>query len=83
MFIRTTDQCLDSDHLYCEKLWIHIRIARVLRLAGGLTGGWMKSLNQEATHAWFLEVVFVPVCVCLSVCLSAPKAINKSHETHT
>ena len=46
--------------------------------------GWF--LNQaragrRLAHAWFLEIAFVHdvgmrVCVCVSVCLSAPEAIN-------
>ena len=36
--------------------------------------------RPKAARAWFLEIALVRtsvcVCVCLSVCVSAPKAIN-------
>ena len=33
----TTDLCLDSNHLYCEKNWIQT-LALVILMASGLTG---------------------------------------------
>ena len=40
--------------------------------------GFLLNQAREAARAWFLEIVFIrmPVCVCVSVCVSAPEGIN-------